>query len=149
MYPYRSKIQEVGAVSRSDWIEQVGREGYDALLDAQLTGAEVTVVGCSVDNLEKEASYYDIKFDSGLSNVALHALHLVTLPGAGEKRKSLTHQFFFELETEGKIDAATADQIEIAVLAALRKVQLPSGPTLNFNCVVYETSFPTPNPEDL
>lgn len=60
-----------------------------------------------------------------------------------------THQYIIELETDGDVDH---DRIERRILGELRglfHVPFDGGVNVKPNNVVYETSYPTPKPEDL
>jgi hypothetical protein len=60
-----------------------------------------------------------------------------------------THQLVIEVETEE--ETVDLDALELHCLIALRGAnRLPMTNTvLKFNVVVHETSYPTPNPQEL
>lgn len=59
-----------------------------------------------------------------------------------------THQLVIEVEADSEVNL---DQLELHCLEVLRGAnRIPNASTmLKFNTVVYETSYPTPNPEEL
>lgn len=67
--------------------------------------------------------------------------------------QKLTHQYVIELETEGSAEIALPhDQLELLMLHQLRemfKTLGVAGFKTTVNVVTYETTYPTPNPEDL
>jgi hypothetical protein len=64
---------------------------------------------------------------------------------------STTHHLVIEVETEGSEAMVDLEQLELHCLEVLRGAnRLPNTSTmLKFNTVVYETSYPTPNPQEL
>ena len=65
-----------------------------------------------------------------------------------ETEMTTTHQLVIEVETDGEVDL---DQLELHCLNVLRGAnRIPNtGSMLKFNTVVFETSYPTPNPQEL
>lgn len=67
--------------------------------------------------------------------------------------EKLTHQYIIEMETEAPEGTPLDhDRFSVAMLAFLKEIESRAalvGLKMKINTVVYETSYPTPNPEDL
>ena len=60
---------------------------------------------------------------------------------------SLTHQYLIEVQTDGDVDHDYLTGVLMKLLSSLCKADI-QGTATTVNTVVYETSYPTPKPED-